>query len=295
MPDKHNGYALLPIAALLFGAIIWGIMWYPYRLIGQAGISGEQSTTITYFIALLLGLILFHRSIRITEIFNGKAHLLLWICFFSGWANIAYILGILFGEIMRVLLLFYLAPLWTVLFARLLLNERLSLHGFCVIALSFVGAATMLWRPGSDLPLPTSYGDWMGLLGGFMFALVNVLVRKDQHHNIQLKSIAIWLGSTLVGLGCSLVIGLPLILSDISLNTWLLLLGAGLMMFLLSMALQYGITQLPANQAIVILLFELIVAAIATYFLTNEAMSRTEWIGGMMIVSASLFSTKMNR
>jgi drug/metabolite transporter (DMT)-like permease len=59
--------------------------------------------------------------------------------------------------------------------------------------------------------------------------------------------------------------------------------------------LQFGLTYTPANQAIVILLFELVVAAITTYFLTKEAMTLLEWVGGLMIISATLFSTKMNR
>jgi len=29
----------LPIFSLLFGAFVWGIIWYPYRLIAQAGVS----------------------------------------------------------------------------------------------------------------------------------------------------------------------------------------------------------------------------------------------------------------
>jgi len=271
------------------------MIWYPYRLLEQAGISGEASTTITYFFALLLGLILFRRSIRFSLIFNGEAHLLLWIGFFAGWANIAYIVGIVYGEVMRVLLLFYLAPLWTIIFARCLLNERLSLHGYLVIALSLAGAATILWQPESAFPLPSSFGDWMGLLGGFMFALVNVLVRKDQRHNIQLKSIAIWIGITLVGLACSQFVNASFVFTEISIGSWLILLGVGLMMFLSSVVLQFGLTYTPANQAIVILLFELVVAAITTYFLTKEAMTLLEWVGGLMIISATLFSTKMNR
>jgi drug/metabolite transporter (DMT)-like permease len=288
-------HKIFPILALLCGATIWGLVWYPYRLLEQAGISGEISTTIAYFIALLLGLAIFHKSIRPALIFNGRAHLLFGICFFAGWANIAYILGILLGEIMRVLLLFYLAPLWTILFSLLLLNEKLSRYGYFIITLSLAGAATMLWQPGSYFPLPSSAGDWLGLLGGLMFALVNVLVRKDQSHSIALKSMAICLGATLVGLGCTLLFGSSLPLSEVPSNSWFLLLGVGLVMFLMSLVLQYGLTHVPANQAIVILLFELFVAAIAAYFLVNEAMSLMEWLGGMMIVSASLFSTKMNR
>ncbi|SFP89766.1 Permease of the drug/metabolite transporter (DMT) superfamily [Nitrosomonas cryotolerans] len=293
--NKHHKRDCLPIAALLSGAAIWGVIWYPYRLLEQAGISGEIATTGAYFIALLLGILFFRKSIRFSHIFNGKAHLLFWIGFFAGWANIGYILGIIAGEIVRVLLLFYLAPLWTILFAWLLLDERLSLYGYFVIILSLTGAATILSQPDNELPLLTSYADWMGLLGGFMYALVNVLVRKDQSHNIQLKSLAICLGNTLVGLGCSLMIKSPLVLPDISPDSWLLLIVIGLTMFLLSVILQYGLTHTAANRAIVILLLELFVATITAYFLANEGITLMEWIGGAMIISASLLSAKINR
>lgn len=294
MLEKYKN-GKLPITALLLGAAIWGMIWYPYRLLDQAGIGGEYATTITYFFALILGLVIFRRNVRIASIFNGKASLLLWIALFAGIANIAYILGIIHGEIMRVLLLFYLAPLWTILFAHFLLKERLSLHGFFVIALSLTGATFILWQPGQHFPLPQSYGDWMGLLGGFMFALVNVLVRKDQSHDVALKSIAIWLGITLVGLACSFNVSEPLDLNGIDLNLWALLLVVGLMMFIASVVLQYGLTHTPANQAVVIMLFELVVAAITAYFLANEAMTSREWIGGLLIISAALFSSKVNR
>src|SRR5689334_23170116 len=59
-----------------------------------------------------------------------------------GWSNLAYVLAILEGEVMRVLLLFYLAPLWTVPLARIVLGERLDRRGFIVMALAFAGAVT---------------------------------------------------------------------------------------------------------------------------------------------------------
>ncbi len=294
MLAEHK-HSKLPVVALLLGAAIWGMIWFPYRVLDHAGIAGEYATTITYFFALILGLALFRNSLHITKIFNGEAHLLLWIALFAGIANIAYILGIIHGEIMRVLLLFYLAPLWTTFFARFLLNERLSVHGYFVIAMSLMGATFILWQPGQSFPLPQSYGDWMGLLGGFTFAAVNVLIRKNQGHDIALKSIAIWLGITLVGLACSLNVSEPLSVADIGLDLWALLFFVGLMMFISSLVLQYGLTYTPANRAVVILLFELVVAAVMAYFLANEAMTSREWIGGLMIISAALFSSKVNR
>ena len=284
-----------PRSALFIGAGIWGLLWYPYRLLEQANINGPTSATITYSFALLLGLVIFRKNLRISHLSDGNPYLLLWIGLLVGSACMAYILGVIHGEVMRVLLLFYLAPLWTIIFSRFLLKEKLSTYGYLVICISLSGATTMLWQPGNNFPLPASYGDWMGLAGGFAFALSNVLIRKDQGHSVQLKSLAVWLGVVVVGLSYSLFLPMTHLLTEISMNSWLLLLGTGLAVFILSLVLQYGLTHVPANQAIVFLLSELVVAAIAAYLLTNESMTLKEWIGGAMIVSASLFSSRMNR
>ncbi|SCX87461.1 EamA domain-containing membrane protein RarD [Nitrosospira sp. Nl5] len=293
--NKHNKQNLLPVTALLGGAAIWGLLWYPYRLLEHAEISGSVATAMTYFIALLLGLASFRKDLRISHIVGGEPYLLFGIGLCAGWTNLAYVLGVIHGEVMRVLLLFYLAPLWTVVFSRLLLKEKLSLHGYLVMALSLSGAATMLWVPESGSLLPASFGDWMGLSAGFMFALSNVMSRKDQYHNIQSKSVAVWIGVVLMALIYSLFLPDLSILGDISPDVYVLLLGLGVTIFVLSVAVQYGLTHVPANRAIVIMLFELVVAAVAAYFLTDEAMTLKEWVGGAMIVSASLFSARMNR
>lgn len=283
--------------SLLLGAIIWGVAWYPYRILEQHGIGGELSTTLTYFTALLIGLVLFRKQLSRKVIFNVATRYLVWIGLCAGWASMAYTLGIIHGEVMRVLLLFYLAPLWTILFARLLLNEQLSVYGYFIILLSLTGAILMLWQPGNRIPMPVSYGDWMGLTGGFMFALANVLIRKDQLHSIQLKSLAVWVGATLIGVVVLMLKGDISIFPVYSINEyiWLLLLVVGLLIFCLSVLLQFGLTHTPANQAIIILLFELVVAALAAYLLTEEVMALKDWVGGLMIVSASLFSAKINR
>jgi drug/metabolite transporter (DMT)-like permease len=284
-----------PKIALFIGAGIWGLLWYPYRLLEQADINGPASATITYLIALLLGLVVFRKSLSASRLSNGNPYLLFWIGLLVGCACMAYILGVIHGEVMRVLLLFYLAPLWTIIFSRFLLQEKLSLYGYSVIFISLSGATTMLWQPGNNFPLPSSYADWMGLAGGFAFALSNVLIRKNQDHSVQLKSLAVWLGVVVVGLSYSLFLPMPHPLTEISLSSWLLLLGTGLAVFVLSLVLQYGLTHVPANQAIVLLLSELVVAAVAAYLLTSESMTLREWVGGAMIVSASLFSSRMNR
>lgn len=293
--NKQNTGNALPVAALLAGAVIWGLLWYPYRLLEQGQVHGPIATAITYAIALFMGSIVFRKHVRKSRLFDSQSHLLLCIGLSAGWTNLAYVLGVVHGEIVRVLLLFYLAPLWTILFARLLLNEQLSLHGYLVIALSLSGAVVMLWQPERGFALPSTYGDWMGLSAGFTFALSNVLSRKDQVHDIQVKSLAVWVGVALIATGYSLFLRDLPVLTDISASACLLLGGVGIIVFVLSLVMQYGLTHVPANRAIVIMLFELVAAAVAAHFLTDEVMTLREWVGGAMIVSASLFSARMNR
>ncbi len=49
---------------------------------------------------------------------------------------------------------------------------------------------------------------------------------------------------------------------------------------MINLVVQYGLTQTPANHAIVIFLFELVVAALSSWLLAGEAMGLKEWLGG---------------
>ena len=293
MLTKQNN--TLPILALLFGATCWGIAWYPYRLLNQSGFSGEAATSLTYLIALIVGIVVLRKHLSLNHYTaSSENHWLIWIGITAGWTSIAYTLGVIHGEIVRVLLLFYLAPFWTIFFARLLLNERLGFSGYWVILLSLTGAMTILWQSGNSFPFPIQFSDWMGLSGGIMFALNNVLIRRDQRHTIEQKSLAIWVGVVILSLILTGMTGTVPSFDQVNDETGLILLGLGITIFLLSILLQYGLTHVPANQAIVIFLLELFIATIAAYFLADEQLTVKEWIGGLMIILASLFSTKIH-
>lgn len=47
----------MAVAGLLTGALVWGLIWYPYRILRDAGIDGIPATTLTYAVALILALI----------------------------------------------------------------------------------------------------------------------------------------------------------------------------------------------------------------------------------------------
>jgi len=277
-----------PTWALLAGASLWGVVWYPYRLLAQAGLDGLWSTLLTYGLALVAGVLAFPRA---AASIGRPSPLVILMGLAIGWSNLAYVMGILEGEVMRVLLLFYLAPLWTVPIARIVLGERLDARGFGVMALAFAGAVIMLWRPEAGYPWPVSHAEWLGVVAGFLFALGNVLVRRIQYLGDAAKSIVIWFGVTLAA-----AIHLPASRMDLQ-GAWNVALanagwvtGIGAALLGMSLALQYGLSRMPANRAIVILLFELVVAAFAAHLLAGEVPRLQDWIGGGFIVAASLAS-----
>jgi drug/metabolite transporter (DMT)-like permease len=280
----------LAISSLVYAAVLWGLVWYPYRLLDEAGVGGIASAFFSYALPLLLMGWLHARALHDAR---GKWGWLAALGLSAGWTNMAYVLAVLDGEVVRVLLLFYLSPLWTVLFARFLLHEKLNRAGWAVMALAAGGALTMLWQPG-DWPLPANRAEWLALSAGVMFAASNVISRHLDGVTQGAKAVTVWAGAaglTLVGL----------LLNPAELDfmaqaepmTWALLIGVGLLIGSMTYAVQYGLARVPANQAIVIFLSELVVAAIAAYFLSDERMGVQEWVGAIMIVTASLFSGHM--
>ena len=208
-----------------------------------------------------------------------------------GACNLLYVLAILEGSVMRVLLLFYLAPLWTVPLARFILKERLTSVSFVVLLLAFVGAVIMLWDSNSGIPTLNTRAEWLGLASGFCFALGNVTVRKADHCEIMTKSLMALSGVVVASLIALIVrqnVGSHDITILYSVFPTVFIIGASLL--LMNVVHQYGLSHVPATRAIVILLFELVVAAISAYWLAGEKMQLNEWIGGAIIVAAGLFS-----
>lgn len=278
------------VLSLLTGALIWGLIWYPYRILRDAGIDGVVASTATYGIALLLGLFCFRDALASFS----PSWMLFWLAMASGGCNLGYVVATLNGEVVRVLLLFYLAPLWTVLQSRLLLGERLNRFGAFVVVLSLTGAVTVLWQPSLGLPVPQGAADWLGLGAGFSFALMNVLSRQAHGIRIEVKSMAAFAGAVLIGLVLVLAgFGNPQMPTAPSI--WLLLGAVGCLLVVVNLVVQYGLARVAANRAIVIMLSEVGFAALASWLLADESIGWRELTGGAMIVIASLFSARMER
>ena len=65
-----------------------------------------------------------------------------------GTTNAAFNWAVTLGDVVRVVPLFYLMPLWAVLLARLVLREPLTHHAAARVLLVPAGAAVVLWPAG---------------------------------------------------------------------------------------------------------------------------------------------------
>ncbi|MCU0766178.1 MAG: DMT family transporter [Gammaproteobacteria bacterium] len=277
-------HALLPVLSLLYAATVWGTVWYPLRLLADAGIAGPWQAAVSY-LAAALALLPFYWPRR-RELARRAASLMP-LAVTAGWANVAFIVAMLEGTVVRVLLLFYLSPVWSVLLAHWLLGERLTRRTWAALGGALGGAALMLYKPGAGLPLPTDLADWLGLSAGLAFAVSNVETRRLQDVGLQAKTLAAWAGVVVVAGAWVGAVALPL--PSAGALPWLGTVALGLTAFFsATLAVQYGLTRLPVQRSAVILLVEIVVGAVTAAWLAGEYTAPREWIGGLLILGAGL-------
>ncbi|MGC7403424.1 DMT family transporter [Pandoraea pneumonica] len=299
-PDALSGATLraraAPALAILIGSSVWGLAWFPYRVLAQWGVAAVPAQACTATIALLLLSLVYRRSLGTLR----WSWLLAGVAFAGGLTNVAFVWGTTHGHVMRVLLLFYLTPVWTALFANWLLGERVGLRGAGLIALALGGAGLMLWSPELGWPVPNNPGEWAGMIAGAAFALNNVLLRRV---SLELPDVKPEMRSWTLYLGC-LIGGLLVLPFDGGITSGAAALSAltsspttaavaialGCTIAISNVIVQFGLARVPANQAALIMLFEIVVAAISSWWLASEGLGTREIAGGLCIVAAGILS-----
>ncbi|WP_284451830.1 DMT family transporter [Methylophaga thalassica] len=292
MTNSNNKQFNLAVLGILFSSTMWGLIWYPMRILEQQGLPVVWSTLLMYLAAAIVASVMLFKQIKN---FAGHWPLSLWaLAIAAGVTNIAFLVALTQGEVMRVMLLFYLSPLWSVLLSRWWLGEKISRLSMLMIIVAMSGTMIMLWHPEIGMPWPNDMADWLALFAGFMFSVNNVLSRK-------LADVAMEVKTTIVYWGVVMVAGLVLVLQqssvpDISLNLWVaVMVFGGLCFTAMTVAVLYGLARMPVFRSAILMLSELVVAAISAWWLTNEQMSQTEWLGGALIFIAAYGMAKQGK
>jgi drug/metabolite transporter (DMT)-like permease len=271
----------LPAIAVALSAALWGLWWLPLRALAETGLAGAAVNAALYGIASAALLPLFWRRRR--RLIAGGL-LLLGAGGLFGAALVSWNLALILGEVVRVTLLFYLAPVWATLLALAVLDERIGWLRVLSVALGLAGAMVLLGFAGG-LPLPRSAGDWLGLAAGVLFALSVTLVRKGE-------TIA-GLEQTLVSFAAAALLSLALLAVaphgtpdlDAVVLAWAALAALGWLLPV-TWLLLWGARFLEPGRVSLLLLLEVAVAAISAALLAGEPFGAREAVGCLLILAA---------
>ena len=279
----------MPALALSLNALVWGVSWWPFRTLQSNGLHPMWATAIVYVFAIACLAVL--RPTAWRGLIQHPA--LWWLVLAAGLSNVGFNWAVTVGDVVRVVLLFYLMPGWVVLLAWPLLGEKPTAGSLLRLALALAGVVIVLKTPGSHWPVPESLADWLALMGGFSFALTNILLRKLNHTPEPSRMLAMFGGggglavaAAFVGMGAGLVSAPPApALSWVSVAIVLsLAFLAG------NLALQYGAARLSASATSLIMLLEVVFASVSSVLLGAGELSTRTLLGGGLILLASLLS-----
>lgn len=287
MTDTRSHAGRGPALALLANAAVWGLSWWPLRQLQALGLHPLWATALIFAIAAAL------ISLRWRGAWPALLRRpLLWaIVVAAGINNACFNWGITEGDVVRVVLLFYLMPLWTVVLARWVLHERISPAGLLRVALSVGGAALVLWpREGHGLLQGARAVDLLGALAGFFFAVNNILLRKANDRDSGAPGLAMFLGGLVVALPlAALLPGVPT--PPAAAPGWLAACAALAIVYVGSnLALQYAATRLPANATSVLMITEVLWAAGSALLLGAGSLTLPLALGGALILGSALLA-----
>lgn len=262
---------------------MWGLTWWPLKAFNAAGIEGVPLILASYGV---VGLALVGLIVREWRQWRGRAYWLLLFFVLGGYANLAFASAMIYGDVVRAMMLFYLGPVWGVLGGRVFLREHIDLQRWLGVLFALCGAWLILGA-GSILAVAPSTIDLLALTAGMAFALNNICFRATPSRPTGSKVAAMFLGC-----GAFAAVLMPLqgqTFPVLPLTIWAGLLAFGLLWLLgATVATQWSVTHMEAGRASILLISELLVAVISATLIGGETLTPMEMLGGVMIVTSAV-------
>jgi len=282
--------SVLAAGGLLINALVWGLSWWPFRQLQDLGLHPLWSTALIYAGALICILVWRPQSWR-----TLLAHPALWfLVFAAGMTNVGFNWAVSVGDVVRVVLLFYLMPAWSIVLAWPLLGERPTPAAVLRLLMALTGVLIVLKTPDSPWPLPQDTADGLAVLGGLFFALTNILLRRYNHTPSEGRMVAMFGGGAIMAGAAGLLgTGLGLVTEPVLPAQGVpIALGLCLAFLLSNLALQYGAARLAASTTALIMLTEVLFASVSSSLMDAAQIdTRTLLGGGLIIVAALLAAT----
>ena len=279
---RSSALSQLPVISLLVGTVFWGLLWWPLKFFAQVGLTSNLIGITAY---TMVGVVAIPIVWRQRKSWGDEWRLLGLIGFFFALANISFNTALMHGEVVRVMLLFYLLPAWGALGGVLILGEKLSKQRCFAIAISLLGVFVIM---GVDnLSWEFSLADMMALAAGMFLSAAGVVNKMALKIPMASRSfIPFIFCPVLAAVGNYFA---PTPMPEMSLITWGLLAGFAFIWILgATIFTTLGVSNIEASRASILQVTELFVAIISAMVVGGEVLEIKEYVGGALIILASL-------
>ncbi len=272
--------------ACLYAGAVWGLFWIPLRALEDAGINGLW-ITVVYFLIPTICLIPIVLS-RWQHVKQGGISLQL-TTMLSGGALLLYSTSIVYTDVVRAMLLFYLTPIWATILARIFLGDLITPSRIIAMLLAILGMLT-IFGLGARFPIPQNIGDWLGIGSGFLWAVAMVRIRMSESHSAIELTAGFFQWSLIFSAGAAFLLApsqLPKI-EQVLPALPLLLIFMALLVLPGTYASLWGPKYLSPGVVGLLFMTEIIVGAISVALLAGEPFGIRELMGVLLIAGASM-------
>jgi drug/metabolite transporter (DMT)-like permease len=278
---------LAPSLALLGSAFLWGTLWIPLRQLKGVGVSSASATTVGFLLPLL---VLLPLALRRRRSILTSDRTLAAAGFLMALSIALYAEGLVRGQVARVILLFYLTPVWSTLLARLMLGEPITGQRIITIILGLTGMVVIF---GSDAAVPSAgrAAEGMGLTAGVVWGLSMVYVNRTASRPLLDR---VFVQFVFLGPVFFLVTLIPGGTSGVSVEVrallasahWWVPLAAIWMLPVIGLTI-FGAGRLEPGRVAIFLMLEIAVGLTTAALLTDEPLGPRELGGAILIMGAT--------
>lgn len=273
----------LAVIILFLSSTGWGLTWLPLKTMNEMGLDSRHLILIAFISG---SIVLFPWLYKQFKYWKQALGFMFLIALAGGFANVAFQSAIFYGDVIRVMILFYLLPVWSVLGGWLILKEKIDGIRLIAVIICLSGAFVILdvWNTSWH---GISWIDLLAIGSGMGLAATNILFRFTQHIPVMSK-----VGSTFIG--CTAIMGITLLATSAAAplpgnGAITMAIGYGaIWLTLVTVGTQWAVTQMEAGRSAIIIVMELVAAVVSVALITAAELKIHEMIGGLMVISAAI-------
>ena len=288
MPMNSRLRERLPAIVVVIAASVWGLFWIPLRALERHGLDAAWATLGQFVVPLmvlspLVALRLWRRQpTGCSQVVTGTL---------IGASMVLYYESLLLTEVVRALVLFYIAPAWGTLLEVFFMGKRFTLWRALALLLGFSGLLVILGVDGG-VPLPRGLGDSLALLSGILFAIGALRVRTSPDVSAFEQMIALFLYGSVVALAIALLpvseLGEPPTSTELlPLLPWLVLMAVAFLIPTM-WGLMWGSRHVDPGRLGILLQMEAVVGIGSAALLAGEPFGLAEATGSLLVISAGV-------